>query len=216
MDDESETAESLTGLSDYRHSSPGLSTAHPYLIPAVLRELARLTSIPRDRLFELGCGTGAVASVLTNQGYSVTGVDPSTSGIALAKQHYPALNLHLGSAYDDLKSLYGQFPVVISLEVVEHVFAPRRYAATLYDLLEPGGTAVVSTPYHGYWKNVALAATGQLDKHFETLVDVGHIKFWSRKTLARLLQEAGFANIRFRFAGRYPPFAKSMLAVMTK
>jgi SAM-dependent methyltransferase len=204
-------------LPEYRHEHAGFSTAHPYLVPAVLDELAALGGPERvRRLFELGCGSGAVAHLLAARGHAVTGVDPSASGIALAKRHYPSLNLHPGSAYDDLSTVYGRFPVVISLEVVEHVFAPRRYAATVHDLLEPGGTALISTPYHGYWKNLALAATGRLDDHFDALQDGGHVKFWSIRTLTALLEEAGFSAVRFRFAGRVRPFSKSMLAIATR
>ena len=83
----------------------------------------------------------------------------------------------------------------------------------MYDLTAPGGAAVVSTPYHGYWKNLALAVSGRLDAHFTALWDHGHIKFWSIKTLSLLLQEAGFENIRIELIGRLPLIAKSMLAV---
>ena len=113
------------------------------------------------RVFELGCGNGSVASVLAQQGWEVTGVDPSSEGIAQANAQWPQLKLFEGSAYDDLAARFGRFPVVTSLEVVEHVYVPRHYAATLFSLLEPGGTAIVSTPYHGYWKNLAMARDRQ-------------------------------------------------------
>lgn len=108
------------------------------------------------RAFDLGCGNGAVAGWLADKGYAMSGVDPSETGIALARQAFPALDLRVGSAYDPLSSVFGTFPLVISLEVVEHVYAPRACAACLRDLLAPGGTALVSTPCHGYWKNLAL------------------------------------------------------------
>ncbi len=103
--------------------------------------------------------------------------------------------------------------MVISLEVVEHVYAPRTYAQTLFNLIEPGGTAIISTPYHGYWKNLALAVTGKMDRHFTVLWDHGHIKFWSIETLTKLLAEFGFVDIRFHRVGRIPQLAKSMIAV---
>ena len=87
-------------------------------------------------------------------GWSVTGIDPSVEGIAKARKAFPKLRLEQGSAYDDLAAKYGRFPVVVSLEVVEHVYAPRDYAGTLFDLLEPGGTAIVSTPYQGYLRKL--------------------------------------------------------------
>jgi 2-polyprenyl-6-hydroxyphenyl methylase/3-demethylubiquinone-9 3-methyltransferase len=105
---------------------------------------------------------------------------------------------------------------VISLEVVEHVFSPRHFARTLFDLVEPGGTAFISTPYHGYWKNVALAVTGELDSHFTALWDGGHIKFFSIMTLSALLTETGFRHIRFKRIGRIPALAKSMIAIAQK
>ena len=106
--------------------------------------------------------------------------------------------------------------MVISLEVVEHVYFPRKFAKTVYDLLEPEGIAIISTPYHGYWKNVALALSGKMDAHFTALWDHGHIKFWSPKTLESLLREAGFKDILFKRVGRIPTLAKSMIALAGK
>ena len=171
---------------------------------AVLRLSSKALTVRRN---------GSVASALARLGWDVTGVDPSAEGIAQANANYPELRLEQGSAYDDLVARYGRFPVVTSLEVVEHVYFPRRYAATLFALLEPGGTAIVSTPYHGYWKNLALALSGKMDAHFTALWDYGHIKFWSIATLTRLLAEAGFVDIRFQRVGRIPALAKSMIAI---
>lgn len=203
-------------ISGYRYDSAELGHAHDYLLPTVLRVLGGVDRAGEGRLFELGCGNGSVARVLTARGWDVTGVDPSVEGIAQARAADPALKLATGSAYDDLAGQYGRFPVVLSLEVVEHVYAPRHYALTLFDLLEPGGTAILSTPYHGYWKNLALALSGRLDAHFTALWDHGHIKFWSIRTLGELLREAGFVDVRFERVGRVPALAKSMIAVARK
>jgi 2-polyprenyl-6-hydroxyphenyl methylase/3-demethylubiquinone-9 3-methyltransferase len=204
-------------ISGYIYENGEKNASHDYLVPAVLEILGSLHPRPENaQLFELGCGNGAVAHTLAQRGYRIVGVDPSEQGIAQAKMRYPHLDLHRDSAYDDLAGKYGRFSVVLSLEVVEHLYAPRAFARTLFDLIEPGGTAIVSTPYHGYLKNLALALSGQLDRHFTALWDHGHIKFWSIPTLTRLLQEAGFGSITFRRIGRIPTLAKSMIAVARK
>lgn len=206
-------------ISGYRWASAELTSSHNYLLPALFRELEHFRLVNPGggrRVFELGCGNGSVAHVLAQQGWNVTGVDPSREGIAQANAQWPQLKLFEGSAYDDLAGRFGRFPVVTSLEVVEHVYSPRKYAATLFSLLEPGGTAIVSTPYHGYWKNMVLALTGKMDGHFTALWDHGHIKFWSVKTLSELLREAGFKDIRFERIGRIPALAKSMIAIAHK
>ena len=204
-------------ISGYTYEDGEQNASHHYLLPAVLDILAALRIGPtHPKLFELGCGNGAVAEALTQCGYRIMGVDASEQGIAQAKMRYPHLDLHLGSAYDNLAGKYGRFPVVLSLEVVEHLYAPRAFARTLFNLVEPGGTAIVSTPYHGYWKNLALALSGQLDRHFTALWDHGHIKFWSISTLQRLLEDGGFHSITFRRVGRIPALAKSMIAIGKK
>ena len=137
-------------------------------------------------------------------------------GIGAARARYPELALETGSAYDDLATRFGRFETIVSLEVVEHLYDPRAYARTLMDLLEPGGVAIVSTPYHGYWKNLTLALSGRLDRHFTALWDHGHIKFWSMTSLRTLLENAGFDRVTFRRVGRIPLLAKSMIAVVRK
>lgn len=83
----------------------------------------------------------------------------------------------------------------------------------MFDLTAPGGRAIVSTPYHGYLKNLAIALSGKFDRHFTALWDHGHIKFWSRHTLTMLLAEAGFNVVDFDRVGRIPALAKSMILV---
>ncbi len=127
-------------ITGYRYAQESLNDSHRYLLPAVLRLLDGMNlSDPERRLFDLGCGNGSVAKELAGCGWDVTGVDPSAEGIERARAAYPELMLARGSAYDDLAGQYGQFPVVLSLEVVEHVYAPRHYARTVFDLLSGGG-----------------------------------------------------------------------------
>lgn len=204
-----------TEIDGYAWEDGELTCAHDYLLPTVTKLLMPLPS-DRRKLFDLGCGNGSVTAYCELLGYDVVGVDPSERGVKQANAMHPNLRIALGSAYEDLASKYGTFDVVLSLEVVEHVYDPRRYAATLFSLVNETGKAIVSTPYHGYGKNLALAISGKMDKHFTALWDHGHIKFWSMKTLAILLEEAGFVDIKFHRVGRVPFLAKSMIAVASR
>lgn len=165
------------------------------------------------RVIDLGCGSGATAGMLARLGYDVIGIDPSENGIALARSAYANCRFEVANAYEDLGGRFGRFPLVVSLEVVEHLYDPRAFANAVFNLLEPGGTAIISTPYHGYFKNVALALSGKLDSHFTALWDGGHIKFFSINTLRQLLNEVGFREVKFIRVGRIPPLAKAMVAV---
>ncbi|MFO0893375.1 MAG: methyltransferase domain-containing protein [Phycisphaerales bacterium] len=199
----------------YRHEVSRITV--PTVMPALKRELALIRKPgTKLRIFDVGCGHGAIDAALAEEGYEITGVDPSESGLELARKAHPHLSLHLGSAYDDLAARFGTFPAVISIEVVEHVFAPRVYARTVHNLLEPGGTFILSTPYHGWLKNTVIAALGGFDHHVNPLWDCGHIKFWSPKTISALLTETGFRVERIHRVGRIPPLARSMVVVARK
>lgn len=205
----------VADITGYRYPDADHSCAHAYLLPRAFAVLdGEVQRRGADlRVFDLGCGSGVVASAIAKRGFTVMGVDPSTEGIDQANRNFPDLTLRLGSAYDDLAATYGQFDILISLEVVEHVYAPRDYARCAYQLLKPGGLAVFSTPYNGYLKNLAIAVLGGFDRHATALWDHGHIKFWSVRTLTTLLGEVGFNEIKFSFAGRTPWLAKSMIAL---
>jgi 2-polyprenyl-3-methyl-5-hydroxy-6-metoxy-1,4-benzoquinol methylase len=206
----------MDDISGYKWGDNRLPHTHKYLYPKVFRILNELQGEGKTKIFEVGCGNGALGSELIKNGFEIYGVDPSIEGIEQSKKTNAPLHYSVGSCYDPLHEQYGQFPVVISLEVIEHVYSPRKFAKCIYLLLEPGGTAIISTPYHGYLKNLILAITGKMDAHFTALWDHGHIKFWSEHTLKILLEEAGFINIRFEKAGRIGPFAKSMIAIANR
>ncbi|NIP46689.1 MAG: methyltransferase domain-containing protein [Gammaproteobacteria bacterium] len=201
--------------SEYCYASSEPTWSNHYLWPPV-REILLSHLKPDATIMDLGCGSGATAAMLVEQGYSVTGVDPSATGICIAEKAYPEIRFAERSAYDDLASEFGEFDAVVSLEVVEHCYWPRKFANNVFALLRPGGLAVISTPFHGYWKNLALALTGKFDAHWSPLWDGGHIKFWSERTLRVLLEEAGFQEIKFRRIGRISALAKSMIAISRK
>ncbi len=202
-------------LSEYSYTSAEPTWSNRYLWPA-LKEILKVRLKAGNRIMDLGCGNGATSAMLAEFGFSVIGLDTSTTGIRVATESYPAVRFVERSAYDDLSDEFGEFDAVVSLEVIEHCYWPRLFAKTVFSSLRPGGLAVISTPFHGYWKNLALALTGKFDAHWSPLWDGGHIKFWSEHTLQALLEEIGFVNINFKRVGRVSPFAKSMIAIAWK
>ena len=149
-----------------------------------------------------------------DRGWQLYGSDFSPTGIELARRNFPEIEFFLADATTptgEIQGRVGDVDVIVSTEVVEHIYNPRGFLKNAYDLLKPDGLLIVSTPYHGYAKNLMLALTGKMDQHFTVLWDHGHIKFWSKKTLTTALEEAGFGDIEFVGAGRFPYFWKSMV-----
>jgi 2-polyprenyl-3-methyl-5-hydroxy-6-metoxy-1,4-benzoquinol methylase len=203
--------------SEYSYDNAAPSHTYAYLWEPVIHKLESAFDCSKSRrALDLGCGSGAFCKALSDRRFDVVGVDPSVQGIKHARKAYPGIDFEIASTEESLAGRFGKFPAVISLEVIEHVYAPRQFVKCAFDLLEPGGLAIFSTPYNGYWKNLAIALVGQYDKYFTALWDHGHVKFWSIKTLSQLLQEIGFEELQFKRAGRISPLAKSMIAFARK
>jgi 2-polyprenyl-3-methyl-5-hydroxy-6-metoxy-1,4-benzoquinol methylase len=197
---------------EYGWADTEATCAHAYLAPVVTAMLANADPSDR-RVLEIGCGNGAMARLLAADGHGVTAFDAAPDGIEQARSLPSSVSWAVASVYDeDLGSRFGSdFPIALCLEVVEHLLYPRRLFAAAGQCLRPGGLLVVSTPYHGYVKNLALALAGAWDRHFTVGWDGGHIKFFSRASLGALAREAGFREVGFRGVGRLPLLWKSMV-----
>jgi 2-polyprenyl-3-methyl-5-hydroxy-6-metoxy-1,4-benzoquinol methylase len=203
----------LSGYQDFKWMSPepangksgqGLSD----FLVALIREFNGVR-----RICDLGCGNGYLAGRLAWLDYQVTGVDASASGIEVASENYPQVKFVCTQINEQLPSeLDGaDFDLVLSSDVIEHLYRPADLLEAATGLLRPHGSLVIATPYHGYVKNLALSVTGQMDTHFTALWDGGHIKFFSVKTLSALIRQHGFTDLSFSYYGRAPYLWKNMI-----
>lgn len=201
-------------MPEYRYTSDAPTWSNGYLWPPLRRVLARVAP-PPAAVFELGCGNGATSRMLAGEGYSVTAVDPSASGVAVASNYATdRLRFARRSTADDLAAEFGRFPVVVSLEVIEHCPSALEFMTAFKSLLAPGGVGILSTPYHGYLKNLAIVGSGKFDNHFDPLWEGGHLKFFTHAKLRQLFEAHGFHRYEFQRIGRVPLLAKSTLAVI--
>jgi 2-polyprenyl-3-methyl-5-hydroxy-6-metoxy-1,4-benzoquinol methylase len=196
---------------DYIWNSAEFTNAHSYFMSPIIKMLPSDGSL----ILDAGCGNGAFANYLIRKGYKVYGTDASALGINIANSsnpgHFFMQNLADQNLPSELEGLH--FKTIISTEVIEHLYDPRSYIKFCQSVLRKasGGNLIISTPYHGYIKNLALSVFNAWDRHFTALWDGGHIKFWSYKTLNQLLTEYDFKIVAFKGCGRFPFLWKSMV-----
>jgi 2-polyprenyl-3-methyl-5-hydroxy-6-metoxy-1,4-benzoquinol methylase len=164
-------------------------------------------------ILDLGCGNGYLPNYLVSQGFNAYGTDASAEGIAIAKRANPERffiqDLASGELPSELSRL--DFDTIISTEVIEHLYDPAGFIEFCKKALNGKGELIISTPYHGYLKNLTLAVFNKWDSHLGPAWQGGHIKFWSRATLSDILAKAGFTVTDFKGCGRVPYFWKSMI-----
>lgn len=170
------------------------------------------------RVLEIGCGRGFWASYFAQKGCTVVGIDPSPTGIQNARSARPGIRFEQMEASPSLLTDLGESPfdIVLSTEVVEHTYDPYAWAAAAFNALRPGGKLVLSTPYHGWLKNVIIALAGKSDFHHDTLRVGGHIKFFSNRQLTGLLRDAGFTDLRCAGVGRVAYLWMSVVVSATR
>jgi 2-polyprenyl-3-methyl-5-hydroxy-6-metoxy-1,4-benzoquinol methylase len=189
--------------------SEGESEIHKFIENPIINQLK---SKNIKTILDLGCGNGSFTNVISSHGYNVFGLDHSETGISLAKKQFPSAHFEQHDVQNLLPvSHLFKYDAVLSIEVIEHLLLPRKLMQNAYNALKPGGLFILTTPYHGYWKNLSLALLNKFDEHWHPLRDYGHIKFFSKETILELFSEVGFQDLTFETVGRLPAFARSMI-----
>lgn len=212
----------MINLTREYHWNESETSAHEYLLPGILSALKKLKVNKDSQILDAGCGSGYIVGGLSKEEYKdLWGFDFSNSGIALAKKEFPniANRFEIHDVYK--KELPVKFPkneydIVLSSEVIEHLYDPNSYLTNINCWLKKGGHLVITAPYHGYLKNIAIALLNKWDKHHTTDWEGGHIRFFSKKTLSEMLIKNGFIIKKFYGVGRFLFFWKSMIIVARK
>ena len=159
---------------------------------------AWMAEVPPGRVLDLGCSSGELAVKLRKQGHTVTGVDAQElDGVRDALDHFVLADLSTGLP----EGLDGPYDVVIAADVLEHVPKPERLLAEVRDVLAPGGLVVVSVPNFVHWYPRLRILLGAFDYDRRGILDVGHLRFFTRRSLDRATRNEGFTTLRHRSVG---------------
>jgi len=111
------------GSQAYGWDSAKSTPDHDYTFPAIVKLLPEGVG----SILDAGCGNGAIAGRLAEMGYQVKGIDLSEDGIIIARKAHPKVQFEVASVYDDLHTITDKVDVVVSSEVIEHLYQPQRY-----------------------------------------------------------------------------------------
>ena len=175
-----------------------LPTGELIRVPKGLRQDVALRVVrPGGRLLDVGCGRGAVASLLSARFDEVHGIDADDRALEKAAERGVAV-ARVDLDRDPLPFEDGSFDAVVSLDVIEHVLDPAVFVRELARVLRPGGNVYLATPnvrFVGYLRSLVLKGRFPLTSSDPRGWQGGHIHFFTNADLEALLTESGFHGV---------------------
>lgn len=108
----------------------------------------------KGRVLDFACGSGFGSNIIAKAAKSdideVVGIDIDSEAIHYAKGAYyhPLTTYQQENAVDPtLPEKLGQFDLIVSFETLEHLEEEQLFLNNIYNMLKPGGTLVISTPF---------------------------------------------------------------------
>jgi 2-polyprenyl-3-methyl-5-hydroxy-6-metoxy-1,4-benzoquinol methylase len=155
-------------------------------------EVRALVPASARRVLDLGCSAGALGAGLRERGgVEVVGVELDP---ALAREAERRLDRVVVGDASDLPGDLGSFDCVVAADVLEHLEDPWTALGRAVDLLEPGGTAVVSLPnvrfFETFWE---LGIRGRWPRRDQGVFDRTHLRWFALRDARELLEGAGLA-----------------------
>ena len=90
----------------------------------------------------------------------------SQAGIEQAKKENKENINFLHTSLEETIEQKKKFDFVSAIEVIEHQYDPFLFIEQLSKVTEDNGYVIISTPYHGYLKNLLISLLGKMDRHF--------------------------------------------------
>lgn len=158
------------------------ATARSYL-----ELVGRCLGRPGGRLLEIGSGAGDLLAAAVDLGYDPTGVEPSESACARARERLGNRGRIVCGDVGNLTER-GYYDVCVIADVIEHVQDPRDFLQRVYDLMRPGGVVVIATPSLQSW-------SARFMRHRWMEFKTEHLHYFSQETLHSLLFQTGLDPI---------------------
>lgn len=207
-------AQKVAEFNNRRYPGGILSIAEPR--QQIVRRLIGYES--RKIICDIGCSDGLLGELLLKDGHQVYGIDVSAGALELA-QSRGLTTFQLNLETDRLPFDDSSLDVVTLVEVLDQTYDTGRVLEEIRRILKVGGQLVVSVPNVVSLGRRISHLFGRTPFFYQSLEDkgaTGAFRYFTKRSLFRLLEEHGFRPIRitsdFINIGTYGNLRSPMLA----
>ena len=155
--------------------------------------LARIGQDAKSVL-EFGCGEAPLGAALkARQKCRVVGIELDPRAAAIARKRID--DVYCGDAREIVGVMREHFDWIIGGDIVEHLDEPWSFLADLRRVSAPGGKLLLSIPNVANASLLADLLHGRFDYVYMGLTCVGHLRFFTRRTIEEMLTIAGWSVV---------------------
>lgn len=149
-------------------------------------------SVGKRNIIDIGCGAGTLCFYIASKGINVLGIDISSSAIKVCQESSRSLNLDKLARFEVVnfpeESVIGKFDLVIFTEVIEHLNNDSLALKKIFNMLNKGGIAIITTPS----LNAPLYKFGYANDFDKK---VGHLRRYTIESLSKKCMDSGLEVI---------------------
>lgn len=144
-----------------------------------------------SRVLELGPATGYMTQAFKSRGCTVVGIELDQE-MAINAEKFTDRMIVGDIDKLDLEEELGdeRFDAIVAADVLEHLRDPLKVLVELKKFLQPGGAFVVSFPNVAHGSVRLSLLSGRFDYQDIGLLDSTHLRFFTRESFEKLLDEA--------------------------
>ncbi len=161
--------------------------------------LLEMVSSPPREVLDVGCFCGGSGQWLKKQFPSVrlTGIEMLDKAANVAREKYDTVII---SRFEDIETNVWQskFDAIIAADVLEHLYNPWGALERLKPLLAPGGAIYISLPNIRNLNILMGLAGGEWRYASFGILDITHIRFFTKAQSLEMLQQTGWAVSEIR------------------
>lgn len=147
---------------------------------------------PNSRVLDLGCGKGVLGDFLRkNKKCHVYGLEFDAY---LAEQAGSRLDSVICADIRDLHkfSFDEKFDYIVCADIIEHIADPYPVLDAVKGILAPSGCLLASIPNIANWRIRIRLLMGRFEYKPLTITDPGHMRFYTKATAKKMLQDSGY------------------------
>lgn len=162
--------------------------------------LEMITGEPR-KVLDIGCYCGGAGRWLKRKfpECQVIGIELSAAAAKHAAKDYDEVIVASVENMDFPADKFADFDAIIAADVLEHLYNPWQLLQRLRPLLSAAGALYINLPNVRNLTHLALLAEGEWRYQKAGILDITHIRFFTRRQALEMLENTGWKAEDLRF-----------------